>query len=388
MVPASLSSQDTLVAHLGEITVSSSYVNVGNEETSFSCESVDRLLVTITNMTLHSSHDQASRDWLLSEVDNEQACVSGRWNKIISETSFVLQIDRAVDGKNDDKDSGNRKEEEEVDVVISCRVPDSLVVLLPKEVFDQLKKTLFHGLYWPVHQPQPTSLSPHPPTSSSPSTTNTGGDLPRIKASFSLPRLTMSVHHRVGVMDRDVVTVSLDEFNLRCSKTSPFLTNVDVSLKSILVEDMLQPPDSCYRYILSSSIKPLHFPSPVTSPSLSTFRLGMTNKLSHQFIRLSQLASTPKPPVLSSPLRSFNPYPSTADLRESLSRTPSRDKMTFSLADTQDLVSVHAVLVSSDDPQYVTKYDSVSHAIYDCCTAPCCVSLVCVSIFHSGSAHR
>ena len=109
MVPASLSSQDTLVAHLGEITVSSSYVNVGNEETSFSCESVDRLLVTITNMTLHSSHDQASRDWLLSEVDNEQACVSGRWNKIISETSFVLQIDRAVDGKNDDKDSGSRR---------------------------------------------------------------------------------------------------------------------------------------------------------------------------------------------------------------------------------------------------------------------------------------
>lgn len=379
VVPASLSSQDCLVAHLGEITVSNSYTRVDDEMccdhahrgTTLSSQSVDRLLLTISNMSLHSSHDQASRDWLLSNVEDEQPCVSGRWSKVIREASFELQIDRALRG-DDRVDLGSGGEEEEVDVLISCRVPNALIVLLPKEVFDQLKKTMTHGLYWPLQQSSPSSAQAPVHSSSGASTKAPNDPLPRMCASFSLPKLTLSVRHNVGHSEKDVVTVSLEEFYAQCRKTSADLTHVDLSLKTILIEDMLQAPDSNYRYILSSSLKPLHFPSPLPTPShalssssLSSLRLGMTTSVSHQFLRLTQLTSSPKPPPSSfSPLRSFNPYPwatkATTESHDSPMTTPSREHSFSSLTDIQDLVSVHAVLVSGDDPELVTKYNSVS----------------------------
>ena len=378
IVPSSMRSEDTFVAHLGEISIKNSFINK-DDETRVDSESgcvlcsteVDEMILRISNVTLHSSHDPASRDWLISEIQDDTPSVCGQWRKILNETSFLLKVERAIgnSGSGQSTPTGDESNTslEEVDVKIVCSFPNSLLITLPKEVFDQFKCTAKYGLYQPISRP-PIKAIPRPsdPRKMKNKDEPSNEKLPKIYASFSLPRLSIEMKHVIGMEEKNLVFISFEDFFAQCRKTTPHHAYLDLALKTVIIEDLLQTHES-YRYILSSTLKPLPFPSPVSTPSSSTLfprGLGMSPR---QLLPLTKIISSPKPPHSSfSPLRTFNPFIETTPTKDKNESTndmttpPGNVSTSSSVTDVQDIVSISAHWVSPDSPEYSMLYNNIS----------------------------
>ena len=381
VLPSPASGQDCLIAHLGQIGIKNEFIDIDEETvlqdhshdtdtnniTDFNLSSslVDRLTLHVSNVSLHSSHDIPSRDYLVSEstaVRGGCGLIPGSSYRILPETSLLFVIERAVGG------CGQYDNESLVDVKVTCTCSSKSIFLsLPNSVFTQMKLTASKGLFKPVLMESSfdDSASDAPPTA--PPTPSPAESLPKIYCSFSLPRLSIELKHLIGAVQKDIVFVSFDDFVARCRKTTPHHTHFDLALKSIIIEDLLQEDDS-YRYILSSTLKPLPFSSPVTNSSLHshtpyshTASLGISPR---SFLPLSQLISSPKPPRVDySPLRSFNPLVPVGKLTTPTngSATPPADSsISSSVTDVQDAVSISGIYVSEDDPSFMTSYNGVS----------------------------
>lgn len=425
VLPRTLRGDDCLIAHLGEISVRNEFlsqqsnVSFTNDTPTdvprLSSSEVDRMVLKIENMSLHASHDQASKDWLLSKHRDKDSCTSSRWFKVLNETSFLLRIDRSIgeddegimngpDESGSDESFGNGSPVG-TDVVITGEIRSPLLISLPKQVFDQIKSTLKHGIRRKVSskaKPRPSDLGggrekavpgATSMTSSSSSSAKAvrfnpevqssgkehGDSLPTIFASFTLPKLSLELKHMIGGKERDVVYVSFDEFSVQCNKTDPYVTSCNLALKSVIIEDLLQEEESEYRYILASSSKPLPFMSPVVSPKLRLPSVTKTQGLGAPFSRslfpVAKLMSTPRPrPCSESPLRLFSPYgepkpPRTLDgaggsvLEEESEKEDSSTTLqgdSSGLSEVGDLVTVKALFVDDSCPEYATEYNSVS----------------------------
>lgn len=372
VLPSSLCSEDTLVAHLGEISIENCYINKEHEtqtetdtETQFilSSHEVDQMILKVSNVTLHSSHDPASRCWLISEIQDESPCVSGHWHKVLNETSFVVQVERAVSGCGLSTSPQENDSDEMVDVKVHCHCSNSVFVSLPNSVFDQLKRTIKHGLYRPNNEDIPHMNNLSSSSIDVESTATSVEGLPKIYCSFSLSRLSIEMKHLIGTEVKDIVFISFDDFVARGHKTTPYHTHFDLALKSVIIEDLLQT-NEMYRYILSSTMKPLPFSSPVSTPSSSLYSHGMGIS-PRPLLPLMKLISSPKPPKSSySPLRSFNPFvetpPPTDGSNSNRPMTPPADISSSSVTDVQDVVSIKVTFVSEDCPDFSSRYNSIS----------------------------
>ncbi len=375
VLPSSMTSSDTIVAHLGEISLKNKYISLtsgedGMASTAYELSSteVDRIVLKISNMSLNASHDDASLDWLKQDFTNGMC--AGRWSQVMKETSFELVIERVVgsfmrhthsEGWSDDKNLTSV-----VDIALSCSLPNSLFVSLSKRVFDQIKRTAKKGIYIPLSKSEKPTVDmptnqPHPPkTSAEPDNSK---QLPRIIANFFLPQLSIEFSHIIGDEEKKIVFVSFEEFVMRCRKTTPNHAHIDLGLKTVIVEDLLQKKD-VFRYILSSTQKPLPFSSPVTTPSLLSRSVGISPR---SFLPLSHLISSPKPNRHGaiSPLRSFNPYLTNATPTDDESHddstltTPPNESMTSSVTDVQDLVSISVHYISDTAPDFTSKYKGI-----------------------------
>ena len=414
ILPSSLHSDECLIAHLGEISVKNEFIH--QSDTSLTEEAIlpsyvltspeiDRLVLTISNMSVHASHDRASRDWLLTKHIEMNSSTSGESFKVLKETSLRVQVDRGVgngfpDTSRDDANSEDSNSEtlSGADVVIIGKICDPLLVRLPKEVFDQVKSTLKHGLRRnipPRAKPgfqersfTATERNTCKDSSSSKSvkfnpvvqTHSDGETLPKIFASFSLPKLSLELKHTLDGKERNLVYVSFEDFSIQCNKSSPHTTSVDLALKSIIIEDLLQEEDSEFRYILASSSKPLPFISPVSSPSLRLPKSqGIGSSISRHLLSMTKLMSTPRVQQSNeSPLRSFSPYeepksPQKTDSESTLEGSGKQETQstlcedTSSFSEVGDLVRIKALLVDEKCPDFATKYNSVSfHVLYVC----------------------
>ena len=430
VVPRSLASDECLVAHLGEITVRNRFVCRDHDSSAVDRSpspiegaaptAIDRMVVEIKNVSLHASHDSPSREWLLTKQGESTACPSGKCFRVLRETNLVFQIDRYLDGCRSLIDgsaasAGSDAASEDSlapgpDLAISGRVCNELLVELPKQVFDQVKTTLQHGLRKPVPayakqvgvapkaatplnraglgESETGAASPHRTVKFDLGADNGDGgemedSLPHIFASFSLPKLSLELQHvSIGEAGGKLVYVSFEDFLLEARHARPHLTALSASLRSIVVEDLIQPEESEFRYILASSTKPLPFISPIPSPSRGLHRLvpshaGLHSSFSRHRL-LSGLMSTPKPKPAEeapyySPLRAFSPYQERSsvgsvpadsgagwgpDGREEEGSTLVEESS--SLSEEGDLMTVTGKWVGRDHPQFATEYGSVS----------------------------
>ena len=401
VLPSSLHSDECLVAHLGEISIKNEFVQQSErrspteeEGTSLSSSAIysetDRMVLKISNMSLHAAGDKASREWLVSEYKNGGPSPSKNWSRVLKEATLMVQIDRRLGNQSCDVSTESTEDGVAAnDVIISGKICEPLLIWLSKDVFDQIRTTLKHGLHrkaTPRAKPeQGTKMEGGTGRQSSMSTGSlkrkvkfsslvlpeeTSDSLPKISASFSLPKLSLELKHMVGGQERNLVYVSFEDFAIQCNVSEPHLVSVDLTLKSIIIEDLLQPKDSEYRYLLASSSKPLPFLSPVITPPLTLHRLtktkGLGSSIARHLLPMAHLMSTPKAPTSQSPLRSFSPYqddvPKTErnSLREEESGHASQEAAS-SFSDTGDLLTINAQFVDEECPEFATKYNSVSY---------------------------
>ena len=398
VLPSSLHSDECLVAHLGEISIKNEFVQQSErvspteeEGTSLSSSAIysetDRMVLKISNMSLHAAGDKASREWLVSEYNNGVPSPSNNWSRVLKEATLMVQIDRRLGNQSCDVSTESAEDDVATnDVVISGKICEPLLIWLSKDVFDQIRTTLKHGLHRKTTPPaqQGTKMEEGTGRHSSMSTGSlkrkvkfsslvlpeeTSDSLPKISASFSLPKLSLELKHMVGGQERNLVYVSFEDFAIQCNVSEPHLVSVDLTLKSIVIEDLLQPKDSEYRYLLASSSKPLPFLSPVITPPLTLHRLtktkGLGSSIARHLLPMAHLMSTPKAPTSQSPLRSFSPYQDDApkternSLREEESGCTSQEAAS-SFSDTGDLLTINAQFVDEECPEFATKYNSVS----------------------------
>lgn len=449
--PSSLSREDCLVAHLGEITAKNEYlVSSDNPQATLgksyevqrsSCCSpsvIEQMTISVSNISLHATHSKESREKLERSTSSDgggggkgSPAIEG-CTKVLREISVEFQLSKRLsagerrqgedtveaggkEGDNGRFPLGNEEEEEaeESDIVITGKVCDSVLIELPKSVFDQIRVTLKHGIrrkprrkksrfrkhseaqqhgsgvgggdvgstaagktvqFDPVVQFQDAP-------SSGGSNSSRVRKFPKISASFTLPNLSLELKHIIDQRDRNLVHVSFDDLSIHYQQSHADFLSLDLALKSIVIEDLLQPADSEYRKILASTTRPTPFPlSPVTTSNGSsilrkiTNSSGLTSSFSPLF-PLSHLMSTPKPPSHASnhsPLRSFSPAVQkdsfTSSLgqnetgstikgeQDTLSASPDRRLSTS----TTDLLTIKAFYVSKKHPFFKEKYDSVS----------------------------
>lgn len=395
VLPSSIHSDECLVSHLGEISIKNEFVQRNelppSEETlplsSFVVSpEIDRMVLRISNMSLHAARDKASREWLVSKHKDVSIPPSEKWFKVLKETTLMIQIDRCLGNEGCDVDSESTKLAEDVeaaenhDVVISGRICEPLLIRLSKEVFDQIKSTLKHGLRRKtaprtvaeqrikMEGVQSSGSFNRAVRFSSIVQTHSAEameSLPNIFASFSLPKLSLELKHTIDGRERNLVYISFDDFSIQCSVSEPHAASIDLTLKSIVIEDLLQPENSEYRYLLASSSKPLPFLSPVPSPPLSLRRLakpkGLGSSITRHLLPMTHLMSTPRTHRTSqSPLRSFSPY---QDEEVSLDREESGSTLceaASSLSDVGDLLTINAQFVDEKNSEFATKYNSVS----------------------------
>ena len=373
VIPNNLSSEDTLIAHLGEISVKNEFLNMSDQTIEqemlhgfvLSSDKIEKVTLHVSNMTLHSSQDPASRDWLVSELQDDTPIVSGQWRQIIKKTSFVFKLERALGKSNvsNRSHSSDMSSDEEIDVKIGCFFPSPVHVTLPNQVFTQIKSTLKNGIYKPVviadSKASSNIAAAHHSVKEKKLTSFAEEKLPKIFASFSLPRLSFEIKHLIGHEEKQIVFISLDDFFARCYKVSPFYTCFELALKHFIIEDLLQT-DETYRYILSSTYKPLPFKSPVATPS-STI-LGISPR---QLLPLTKLISSPKPPQnLYSPLASFDPFSTDSDDiidNNGMTTPPAVDvSISSSVTDIQDIIAIKGFYVTSDCPEFSSKYNNIN----------------------------
>ena len=107
VLPSSLHSDECLVAHLGEISIKNEFVRQSeklssNEEEGTSLSSsavyseIDRMVLKISNMSLHAAGDKASREWLVTEYKNGGPSPSDKWSRVLKEATLMVQIDRRL----------------------------------------------------------------------------------------------------------------------------------------------------------------------------------------------------------------------------------------------------------------------------------------------------
>ena len=410
VVPSSLSKEDCLVAHLGEITVKNEYLSLSSKDhTAVEAEltdsvyyssppSIERVILSISNIALHSTHTKESRlkleKFKPGETYPDQCC------KVLKEVSVVVQVDTQLSGAVRGTSKGSMKKNliakensgggensfdgDGADIVITGKVCDSLLIELPKTVFDQIRTILMHGIRRKPKRKQRqvenatvynTEASPEKSVKSKPAISPKERKFSKVFASFTLPKLSLELKLTIDLQDRNLVYISFDDLAMQCNISDVNYISMDLTLKSIIIEDLLQPEDSEFRNILASSSKPLPFPLSPVHPSRSSFLQSFSNSVTlhspftHHLFPLSHLMSTPKPSpkfgASHSPLRSFSPFnkkkdsPPLSEEQDESGSTVKEDASTSSEGHT-DLLTVKAFYVDEKHPLFAKEYDSVS----------------------------
>ncbi len=389
----------------------------------------ERMTFNVSNISLHATETGLGRKRLEEAMSDRslpencckvlrEASLSLFIEKRLKDTAMDAESSYSVRTGMDSSCEFSGMDEEDADLVITGKVCDPLSVELPKKVFDQIRTTLKHGVR---KKPRKRSKRKNVEGNSGGSVSPDGGleaeskkakgnktgdrsvspdggleaqskkakgnktgektvrfhqdaeilprkktNFPKICASFTLPKLSLELKHLIDSKDHDLVYVSLEELSAKYQQDSLSFFSIDVSLKSILIEDLLQAKDSEYRNILCSSSTP--YPRSQTPRSSASFIHNITGSsftptISRHLYGLSPLMSTPRPQSASSaysPLRSFNsshsspPSSSLEDNGGTLIEPPSP---------LTDLLTIKAFFVGSDHPLFKEKFVSVSDYI-------------------------
>ena len=205
-----------------------------------------------------------------------------------------------------------------------------------------------------------------------------------IRASFDVPQLNIELRGVLKDGEQGIVNVFFQDFDLLYKNTVKSTTCFDVSLGGLVVEDLLQNPDSLYRNMMVSSNAvskatrkfKLSRNDPISKscPDIS----GFSNKDAHSTSLPMELVSTPRNngTRASSPLRPMFQHrrmfgkrtqelsdDATEDVAEGMSDSVEKflgKREVYKDTRNDTLVKIKAVFVDRNSVEYITKYNKVS----------------------------
>nr|XP_018896804.1 PREDICTED: vacuolar protein sorting-associated protein 13D isoform X1 [Bemisia tabaci] len=421
VLPRSTSSHEVLVAHLGRISVTNSQPFYGEtpctwkEELDLWAHNKEKYLVEIRDMNLHSldiqprilsstNRNQSSSHLSLSESHLLPAaklynCLADS-KPVLHDTAIDLHIEREV-GRSIMKQSledsilldGVDFNVEKLDTLsISGSVITSLKVSLARQQYLQLLDTANY-LLTADYRPSP-SLITAPNTKldnieeerSALSTLELDPSLRHrmlshltvnhvdsankqfltLNVAFDLPVFSMELKADLGSGEQGLVDLSFQNLSVSYDRSLPHETNLQVSLRSFVMEDLSQEQDSKHRFIVqslnSSQSKSLEIPS---CTYLST---SCPNLLPHQLSKMQTQTFCGSLPdhlhtemILGAPRQSTLPTgisirptkPSRQDPSEYPSTPPPspRNKSSPPLFPEENLVSINVLMYDEEASQ-------------------------------------
>lgn len=378
LLPRGSDSGEMFIAHLGHITASNSFVteDLGIGE-------VDRLAVTVKDMHLFSCVINTEGWQEKSSMD--VALNSNNKTEILHDTTIELTIDRptkpAVSPIDDfspsstEEGDGNNVTPTKTPLFVNGKVTTPLKVTLSKPVFKRALATLdfVTGDKNKDTSDGSLSISDSTQVDVAPATNDQESDFHPLVASFTIPNLSLILRGIVasnqGDMltdERDIVEVSLEHFSLRAQKHEQFVTELELKLRGLLVDDLIQTNNTKHHHIISSYVGPGHgsVPRTVFPPMQRPFGF---RSLSQQFLKQSVDVFHSLPAASSSPIGKRYVIGSSARSGEVFASPIGkvqidRDRPLEHWKEL-DLVNVKVVLVDKLSPKFAPEYESVSRFV-------------------------
>ena len=401
ILPKSSNSEDSVIIHLGRISLENCLVPYENTEDqdclhlSQEATYYEEITVEIANVSMQAV---SGFDLSFYVPTRELHCSSQnqRCFKIVNEVSATVTIQRGMDGlkvmQQGKFDTGGQKGEGwdvdgsfggdlaagkgmQFDFIISGRVKEPISLKMSKEVLEQIKSTLRNMArhsYSKTGTLQAEDVGPSPKGSpakddpslgsrevASSSSSSTSLDL---SASFVLPKLLLELEQ----IENKFVFVVMQDFVVEAAKRQPFVTEFNLKLGSIVIEDLLQSEESQYRYIFLTSSKLFPNTPVVSSLGISALR-GMTKFIAtptfptHLFARPTASSSPKKHKGAhaESPLRVFSRSATSVDGASGGGGTADQPHPSLE-AESDSFISIKGLLVDENSPSFASKYDSVS----------------------------
>ena len=302
-IPKSSSSGQIIVLNLGHMDMQNSFEKAklpqfssnDPEKAFFMEEGIERRTIQVRNIHLAALQLNVDKmqDWFNQSptpgslppyfVTTNNAC--GSVVDILHETEIAATVDTPCSPVDEDGDDIPR-------LYVHMKVVSSLRVSLSKDVFQQIISTLDAissnqpPLTPPPAGPSTASKKENSPTSRryrqaqkteagvifmpSPSTStgsvhilsdsdDAAGQSTR---SWNGPKLHIQLHVPIMMAElrtvlhsgeQGLVDVSLHDFTMHAVQTRQYVTGIEISLRSLLMEDLLEKRDSRYRFLMSSA---------------------------------------------------------------------------------------------------------------------------------------
>lgn len=202
-----------------------------------------------------------------------------------------------------------------------------------------------------------------------------------VRAVFEVPHLSIKLCGELNKIEHDFVDIMFYDFRLKYEHTTPTVTSFDVSLGGILVEDLLQEPESPYRHLISSSAPRQHH---LRERSLSAHQTslstscpvvsdaGLNPKFSSSLPHCLSLSPRQSPYRSLAPLRPLmkkDKFPSMPSVNVSTDSDSSMEDLGQRRSATKhnkhnNLVHINVLLIDKQDEQFTSKYESVGTIIF------------------------
>ena len=197
-----------------------------------------------------------------------------------------------------------------------------------------------------------------------------------IKAQFEVPHLSIKLCGELNKVDLDFVDIMFYDFALSYEHTKPTRTQFDVLLGGLLVEDLLQEPESPYRHLISSSApRQRHlrerslsaYPASLSSSCPVVSEAGLHSNFSSSLPHCLSTSPRQWPSRSLAPLRPLlknQKFPSMPSVNVGTDSDSSMEDLRTPSSVTKEkkdnnLVLINVLLIDKKDEEFTTTYSSV-----------------------------
>ncbi|ELT97897.1 hypothetical protein CAPTEDRAFT_149660 [Capitella teleta] len=276
MCPRKANSAEVLVAHLGKILIKNSQapdfseIPSQNESFSFEREKRDKLFLEVRDMSLYSvnlhKQTQLSEFVKTSKQNRMSASVfntpqpGGVTSKlygfpILHNTVFEMVIEKLnpeCESEGFGHSHVDHLEAKDTILVVTGKVTNALKIGLSKQVFEQILQTLDNiAPESKTHMPERAGRDASSERDIPLATSEEKSEI-AVHCTFEMPAFEVNMVGDLGEGERGLVDLKLEDFQINFQKNDKWTKAIELSLHSLVIEDLLQDASSQHRKLMVS----------------------------------------------------------------------------------------------------------------------------------------